>query len=182
MPAMETRGSRARRPLERRQEFAAQRTRRSQGPRAHEQNSRPHAMPQLFFSERHARAVRPARLRLRENEPRRRRENRIDDAGIHPRPRKSRCNRDSDRLPPRSAARRTRSCRDGDRARHRSDCRRHQVRQAAPVRARCRAQTLRLDARAADLLLSNFRRRNRRPPPPNPGRRSKGHRETRGAR
>ena len=52
----------------------------SQGPRAHQQNSRPHAMPQLLFGQRHARAMRPARLRLREDESRGRRQNRIDDA------------------------------------------------------------------------------------------------------
>src|SRR5580704_1900276 len=47
------------------------------------------------------------------------------------------------------------------------------MRQAAPLRSRRRAQTLRRDAHAADLLLSKFRRRNRRPAPPNPRRRSR---------
>ena len=73
MPAMEPRGGRARRPLQRRQELAPERAHGGQGTRAHQQNSRAHAMPQLLLGERHARAMRPARLRLREDESRRRR-------------------------------------------------------------------------------------------------------------
>ena len=76
MPTMEPRGSRARRPFQRRQELAPQRADGGQGTRAHQQDSRPHAMPQLLLRERHARAVRPARLRLREDESRGRRQNR----------------------------------------------------------------------------------------------------------
>src|SRR5258708_81727 len=52
------------------------------------------------------------------------------------------------------------------------------MRQAAPLGTRLRAQTFRCDARAADFLLGNFRRRNRRPAPPNPRRRSRRRRET----
>ncbi len=104
MPAMEPRGGRTRRPLQRRQELAPQRAHGRQGTRAHQQDSGPHAMPQLLLRERYARAVRPARLRLREDEPRGRRENRVDDAGIHPRARQSRRHRYPDRLPPRPAA------------------------------------------------------------------------------
>src|ERR1700676_4445687 len=54
------------------------------------------------------------------------------------------------------------------------------MRQAAPLGTLRGAHTLRRDARAADLLLRNFRRRNRRPAPPNPRRRSLRPRKTRG--
>src|ERR1039458_8016309 len=129
-------------------------------------------MPQLLCGWQHARAVRPARLRLRENESRGRRKNRLDDARIHPRPRQSCRHRDSHRLPPRSTARRTRSGGDGRGAWYRSDSGRDQVRQVAPLPARRRAQTLRLDARTPDFLLGDFRRGYRRLAPSNPCRRS----------
>src|SRR5258708_17388271 len=54
------------------------------------------------------------------------------------------------------------------------------MRQAAPLGASRRAQTVRPDAGGADFLLGNVGRGNRRPAPPNPRRRSRRRRETRG--
>src|SRR5271170_2778166 len=54
------------------------------------------------------------------------------------------------------------------------------MRQAAPLGSRRRAEALRRDARAADFLLDNVRRRHRRPAPPNTGGRSHRSRQTRG--